>query len=99
MAVTDALQGTGIGAAFGVAADLLLTGGDTLWFLVDLLTDQGPLLFLFVSRLRSVAPSVEWLPAGMLQTAYLALAGVLAGIALYRLLTNLSARINQRYDS
>lgn len=99
MAVRDALQGTGIGAAFGAAADLLLTGGDTLWFLVDLLIDQGPLLFLFVSRLRSVAPSVEWLPAGTLRAAYLVLAALLAAVALYRLLKNLSARFNQRYDS
>ena len=99
MAVRDALQGTGIGAAFGVLADIVLTGGDTLWFLVDLLIDQGPLLFLFVSRLRSVAPSVEWLPAGTLRAAYLALAALLAAVALYRLLKNLSARFNQRYDS
>jgi len=99
MAVRDALQGTGIGAAFGVLADIVLTGGDTLWFLVDLLINQGPLLFLFVSRLRSVAPSVEWLPAGTLRAAYLALAALLAAVALYRLLKNLSARFNQRYDS
>lgn len=99
MAVRDALQGTGIGAAFGAVADLLLTGGDTVWFLVDLLIDQGPLLFLFVSRLRSVAPSIEWLPAGTLQTAYTAIAALLAIVALYRLAKNLSKRFNQRYDS
>lgn len=99
MAVRDALQGTGIGAGFGVIADVLLTGGDTLWFLLELLIDQGPLLFVLVSRLLSAAPSIPWLPQDTLQTLFTALALTLAAVTVYRLVRNLSDRFQQRYDT
>lgn len=99
MAVRDALQGTGLGAAFGIVADVLVTGGDTLWFLVEIFIDQGPLLFLLTSRLLSAAPSVGWLPERTLQTAFTVIALSLAAVTLYRLLRNLSTRIQQKYDT
>jgi hypothetical protein len=99
MAVRDALQGTGIGAGFGVIADVLLTGGDTIWFLLELLIDQGPLLFVLVSRLLSAAPSISWLPQDTLQTVFTGLALALAAVTVYRLVSNLSDRFQQRYDT
>lgn len=99
MAVKDGLQATGLGSAFGVVADLIVTGGDTIWFLLELLIDQGPLLFLLTSRLLSAAPSVSWLPEDTLQTAFTVLALMLALVAVYRLVSNLSDRFQQRYET
>ena len=93
MAVRDALQGVGIGSVFGVAADLLLTGGDLVFFLI---VDQGPILFLFLSRLLAAAPSIGWLPESRLQTAFTALALVLAIVTLYRFSTNIAEFVRNR---
>lgn len=99
MAIRDALQGLGLGSGFGIIADLLVTGGDTLFFLATVLIDQAPLLFVLLSRLLAAAPNVDWLPAQRLELVFTAVALFLAALVLYRLLTNLSNRFQQRYDT
>lgn len=79
---------TGAGGTFAVSADVLVNGGEVVLWLVGFLVDQGPLIYLLLARLTTLAPEVSWLPADRIQTAFLVVAAVVFVLALYRLVNN-----------
>lgn len=82
-----------IGASGGILLDMLLTGGDFLAALLSVLaTDIGSLLTTVSITSTYVAPAVDWLPEGALNSLLVVLAAVLVGVNVARFLV--SAREN-----
>ncbi|WP_181691556.1 hypothetical protein [Natronomonas sp. LN261] len=82
-----------LGASAGILLDVLLYGGEFLAALLSVLaTDVGSLLTTVSIMSTYVAPAVEWLPEGALNTLLVVLAAVLVGVNVARFLV--SAREN-----
>lgn len=99
MSWKDGLFAGGAGGATAAVADLLVNGGDLLFWLVSVLIDQGPLVYLLLSRLARLAPEIEWLPAAAIRRAMLAVSLILVGVALAKLLSRFATAWKQRNDS
>lgn len=75
-----------IGTALTITADLLLSGGDVVVsFLVFMLLSIGDLLPVVSALSAYVAPQVEWIPSGSVETLLMAFALLYVGINLGQL--------------
>jgi len=99
MGLRDVLGAGGIGGVFAAVADLLVTGGDVVWFLVEFLIDAGPLLYVLMARLSVLAERLEWIPMGSIRPLMLGFAGLSFAVLGYRLLTNLVETWRDRNES
>lgn len=93
------LGATGVGGVFATALDVVVTGGDAIWFLVDFLINQGPLLYVLLARLSVVAERVEWLPLEYIRPALYVFAAVSFAVLSYRLLNSLASGWRDRNET
>ena len=91
--------GVGVSGTLAAVFDVLVTGGDVVWWLLEFAIAQGPLLYVLLARLSVLAPEIEWLPAARIQTALYVVAAVVAVISLYRLARNFRRSWNNRNES
>lgn len=61
-----------VGSIFAVGADLLVFGGDTIMLVIMATIETIDLWVPMLSYLSRLAERVDWLPADMIQTAFLA---------------------------
>ena len=96
MSIKDGALASGIGSTAALGVDLLLNGGEVILMGISILMDQSTLIYLLLSRLRSAAPNVAWLPGAELNMAFTAVSLLLAVFALYRLSRNISNRFKSK---
>lgn len=99
MDLRGVLGAGGVGGLFAAVVDVLVTGGDVAFWLLEFGLSQGPLLYVLLARLATLAPEVAWLPAGRIQSALYVVAAVVAAVSLYRLARNLGRSWKQRNES
>lgn len=99
MDIKGLLGGFGVSGTLAAVVDVLVTGGDVVFWLLGFAVDQGPLLYVLLARLSVLAPEVSWLPASRIQTALYVVAAVVAAISLYRLVNNFRRSWSNRNEA
>lgn len=99
MDIRDIGGATGLGGAFAAVADVVVTGGDAVFWIAGFALDQGPLLYVLLGRLVSLAPAVDWLPSSQIQTAFYVVAAVVAAVSLYRLIRRFGRSYRGKYET
>ena len=72
-----------IGAFGGILVDVLVTGGDFLLWLFLSVSELVPILSMVSSYL---APTVEWIPQGTVETLFLGVVALSVGISIGQLI-------------
>lgn len=89
MDLKELLGAGGVGGTFAAVADVVVTGGDVVFWLMSFAVDQGPLLYVLLARLSVIAPEIPWLPTSRIESALMVVAAVVALLSLYRLIKRL----------
>lgn len=90
------LSASGITGFVAFLVDVVVNGGDLLLWVAELFVTQGPLLYVLLARLSRLAPRIEFLPAGSIERALYVVAGLVALVTVYRLVSNVSAAWRSR---